>query len=111
PMIGGNKLPPVEAHASIAAAILGEYPVFLAIGIVNGPVVTTFAVGLPEIEPNNALAKIAIFAAPSRVRPAIAADKSKKNSPAPDFCKKAPNNINTNTNEAATEIGDPHKPL
>jgi len=38
-------------------------------GIVNEPVVTTFAVALPEIEPIRALATTAVFAGPPLILP------------------------------------------
>lgn len=111
PIIGGNMLPPVEAAASTAAAVVGVYPALLLTGIVKEPVVTVFAVGLPEIEPNKALAITATFADPPRDLPAMAMESLKKNSPAPAFFKKAPKSIKIKTKVAATEIGEPHNPL
>ena len=71
PMTGGMICPPVEAAVSMAAAVSGLKPVRFIIGMVNEPVVTTFAFALPMIVPVMALAKTAAFAGPPRSLPAI----------------------------------------
>lgn len=51
PITGGRIAPPVEAAASIAPARTRVNPVRIMSGMVKDPVVTTSAVGEPEIEP------------------------------------------------------------
>ena len=51
PITGGSIAPPLDAVASIAPARAAGTPIFFMIGMVNGPVVATSAVGLPEMEP------------------------------------------------------------
>ena len=50
-MTGGSNAPPADAEDSIAAARTAETPTRFISGMVIGPVVTTSAVGLPEIDP------------------------------------------------------------
>ena len=66
PMIGGINTPPVEAQASVAAAVLAENPVLRIAGIDTAPVVNTFEMTEPDIDPIKPLAKIETFAAPPR---------------------------------------------
>ena len=66
PMIGGISTPPVDAQASVAAAVRAEKPVRFIAGIETAPVVSTFEITLPDIEPMKPLAKIDTFAAPPR---------------------------------------------
>ena len=63
-MMGGMMPPPVAATAVIAPEKTLSYPACFIIGIVNEPVVTTFAVGLPLIIPKRPLVMIATFPAP-----------------------------------------------
>ncbi len=65
-MIGGIKTPPVEAQASVAAAVLAEKPVLRMAGIDTAPVVSTFEMTEPDIDPMKPLAKIDTLAAPPR---------------------------------------------
>ncbi len=51
PMTGGIIWPPVEATASTAPAKADGYPRLFISGIVNVPVVTTFATAEPDIVP------------------------------------------------------------
>ena len=51
PITGGSSAPPVEAADSIAPAWVRLVPVRIIRGMLNEPVVTTSAVGEPEIEP------------------------------------------------------------
>ena len=64
PIIGGMMPPPVAATAVTAPENVPSYPAFFIIGIVNEPVVTTFAVGLPLIMPKRPLVMIATLPAP-----------------------------------------------
>ncbi len=75
-MTGGKIRPTVEALASTAPANSGFNPIFFIMGIVKLPVVTTFAVLLPEIDPTKALAITAILAGPPRAFFMIAAENS-----------------------------------
>ena len=65
PMIGGISTPPVEAQASVAAAVWGEKPVFFIVGIETAPVDSTFEITEPDIEPMRPEAKIATSSAPA----------------------------------------------
>ena len=109
-MMGGMICPPVEAAASIPAACAGLYPSFFIIGMVNEPVVTVFAIALPEIDPIAAEAITEALAGPPRDFPAAAKDKSISIFPAPVTCKNAPNNTKLNTAPAAMPMGAPYKP-
>ena len=51
PITGGRIAPPVEAAASMAPALIRVKPVLIIRGMVKDPVVTTSAVGDPEIDP------------------------------------------------------------
>lgn len=57
--------------ASTPAAKVGVKPDFFIMGMVKAPVTITLAMGVPEMEPNRALATMEDFAAPPRVRLAI----------------------------------------
>ncbi len=59
-------------------------------GIVNVPVVTTFATALPESEPMKALATAAVLAGPPRVRPAIRLAMAMRSAPPPATSSTAP---------------------
>ena len=89
-MIGGVNIPPVEATASTAPATCGLKPIRFIKGIVNVPVVTTFAAGEPEIIPIRAEERIAVFAGPPRKRPAPAKAISTNHWPAPNVSRKLP---------------------
>ena len=84
PMTGGRSWPPREALFSTAPATWGRKPTFFMSGMVKVPVETTFAMLLPEIEPNMAEAMTATLAGPPTVRPASAMGISMKNLPIPD---------------------------
>ena len=66
PITGGASTAPVEAQASIAAAVVGRKPVRFIAGMVIAPVVRTLEITLPLIEPSNPDEKIATLAAPPR---------------------------------------------
>ena len=65
-MIGGINTPPVDAHASVAAAVLRLNPVFRIAGMDTAPVVSTLEITEPDMDPMNPDAKIDTFAAPPR---------------------------------------------
>src|SRR5699024_6119427 len=69
---GGKKYPPKEAAASTAPANVDLYPDFFIKGIVNAPVVTTFAIALPLIVPISALPTTATLAGPPEYLPSMA---------------------------------------
>ena len=66
PITGGVICPPVEAHASIAAARCGRKPARFMSGMVTVPTVITLETMFPEIEPKSDEPTIAIFAGPPR---------------------------------------------
>ena len=82
-MTGGINCPPVEATASIEAAILGGKPDFFIIGMVIIPVPATLATALPDIDPKRIDPIREILAAPPFDRPIVAVDRSEKNSDPP----------------------------
>jgi hypothetical protein len=94
PITGGRMLPPVDAATSTPPAREARYPSRRIIGIVIDPVVTTSAVGLPDMVPNSAEDTTATLAGPPGVRPASAAEMLKKNAPPPAFSRNVPNITN-----------------
>src|SRR5690554_5229016 len=94
PMIGGRKVPPIEAAGSIAPATCGLKPARFIIGSVKAPEDTVLAIALPEIEPDIAEEITATLAGPPADRPAMASGKSMKKRPAPDLCREAPKKMN-----------------
>ena len=83
PIIGGIICPLTEAATSIAPALTAGNPVFFIIGIVNVPVVTTFAIEEPLIMPVKPEAMIEAFAGPPLNFPTSAIAKLKKYFPPP----------------------------
>ena len=79
-------------------------------GMVSDPVVTVFAIALPEIDPIAADAITLALAGPPRYFPATAKDRSIINLPAPVTCRNAPNNTKLKTAPAAIPIGAPNNP-
>ncbi len=108
-MIGGMRTPPVEAHASVAAANRREKPVFCMAGIENAPVVSTLEITDPDMEPMKPEAKIATLAAPPRNLPTRLKARSLKKMPPPVFCKIAPNKINPITKAPNVRMGIPNE--
>ena len=76
PMTGGRIEPPVDAAASIAAALVLVKPVFTINGIVKEPVVTTSAVGEPDTDPYSPEDTTATFALPPTCLPTSALEIS-----------------------------------
>ncbi len=66
PITGGMICPPMLAVASTAPANTEEYPNRFISGIVNGPIVMTFAMPEPEIIPINPDEITATLAGPPR---------------------------------------------
>ena len=66
PIIGGKRTPPVDAQDSTPAAYSFSMPLFCMAGIVICPVVKTFVITLPLIDPINPLDTIATLAEPPR---------------------------------------------
>ena len=110
PIMGGSRLPPVDAATSTAPARVPEYPKRFIIGIVMNPVVTTSEVGLPETVQTSADEKTATFAGPPGVFPDINAAILKKKSPPFAFSRKVPNITKTKAYVAATLMGTPKSP-
>ena len=110
PITGGRMLPPVHAATSMPPASAPEYPSRFIIGMVIEPVVTTSAVGLPEMVPYRPEDVTAILAAPPGLLPLSAAATSKKKSPPPVRERKVPNRPNRNTYVRATLTGTPKMP-
>ena len=81
PMMGGIICPPVEAVASVAAAICGLKPAFFMIGMVKEPEATVLATEEPEIIPCSPEAATAALAGPPVNRPAARKARSLKNWP------------------------------
>ena len=77
-------------------------------GMVSVPVVNTFEVTEPDIEPIRPEANTATLAAPPRTWPRSANDISRKNRPAPVNCKVTPKSRNPTTSEAKALIGKPN---
>ena len=94
PMTGGISWPPVLAAASIAPAKNGLNPARRMSGIVNVPVVTTFATALPESEPMSALATAAVLAGPPFVCPATRSASPIRRAPPPATSRTAPKRTN-----------------
>ena len=90
PITGGINWPPVLAAASIAPAKNGRKPARFIRGIVNVPVVTTFATALPDSEPINALATAAVLAGPPRVLPATLFANAMRRAPPPAVSRTTP---------------------
>ena len=68
------------------------------------------ATALPEIEPKKAEDRLATFAGPPVVRPAIAVENSMKKRPVPSRSAKAPNRTKRKRNVADTLSGMPKMP-
>ena len=66
PMTGGMIWPPLDATASMAAAMWPGKPVLFISGIVIAPSTTTFATALPETVPKSAEETTETFAGPPR---------------------------------------------
>src|SRR5699024_528537 len=94
PITGGRTWPPVEAVDSTAPAKVRLYPSFFIIGMVNTPVETTLATADPLIEPINPEARVATFAGPPRVWPAMARATSLKSGLLPHSANIAPKRMN-----------------
>ena len=69
PITGGMICPLTEEATSTAPAFSELKPTFFINGMVNVPVVTTFAMEEPEIRPVMADATTAAFAGPPRIWP------------------------------------------
>ncbi len=110
-MTGGINCPPVEATASMAAALCAGMPARFISGMVTMPVATTLATALPEIEPNRQEPSTAILAAPPRNRPISAIEMSVKNCMPPVFCNTWPNSRKAMTMVIATLTGKPRMPV
>ena len=88
PITGGMICPPLDATASMAAAMWAGKPVRFISGMVIAPSTTTLATALPETVPNSADETTETLAGPPRYRPVaikrkigekfIAADRVKR---------------------------------
>ena len=107
PIIGGIRTPPVDAQASTPPATCGLNPILFIAGIERAPVVRTFVITLPLIEPINPDAKIATLAGPPRTYPKREKAKLRKNCPPPVYCSATPNNRNPITKPAKALVGIP----
>ena len=107
PMMGGITWPFVEAATSIAPALTAGMPIRRMTGMVNVPVVTTFAIDEPEIMPVMPEARIAALAGPPLNLPTRAKERARKYCPAPALSRRAPNSTNRNTKLTETLIGMP----
>ena len=94
PMMGGITWPFVEAATSIAPALTAGMPILRMTGMVNVPVVTTFAIDEPEIMPVMPEARIAALAGPPLNLPTRAKERARKYCPAPALSRRAPNSTN-----------------
>ena len=101
---------PEEADVSTAAANLAEKPCFLIMGMVNTPVPAILAATEPLIMPNTALATIAAWAAPLRIRPVRAVEIRIKLWPAPVCSNIAPKIKNISTVLATKPVVRPNTP-
>ena len=110
PMTGGIICPPVDATASTAPAKCGSYPTLFMRGIVNMPVVQTFATDEPETVPIRPELTTATFAGPPVDQPARESERSMMNLPSPVFSSTAPKRINIKTNVEDTSSGVPKIP-
>src|SRR6056297_842615 len=109
-MTGGNICPPHDAAASTAPANSALYTIFFISGIVNAPVVTTFATADPFIDPKSPLDTTATFAGPPLPPPAIAIAKSLKKAPIPDFERNEPKSTKRNIYVDENPIAIPNTP-
>src|SRR5699024_236193 len=110
PITGGKICPPTDAAASTAPEKLLEYPFRIIKCIYKDPVVTTFAIADPLIEPRKPLEMTATFAGPPEVCPEIAIAESLNNCPIPVRFKKAPNRTNRKIYVAETPMAVPKIP-
>ena len=109
-MIGGVNCPPLEAAASTPPANELGKPCRFIMGIVNTPVPTTLAVGLPEMVPNRALATMAEWAGPPRMRAVAATAILSSTVLAPVPSSSAPKMMKITTSEATMPTGNPNTP-
>ncbi len=107
PMMGGMSTPPVEAQASVAAAVLAEKPVLRIAGMETAPVVSTLEITEPDIDPMKPEAKIETLAAPPRYPPTSPSARSLKNCPPPVRCSTAPKRMKPITTPPKAFIGMP----
>ena len=94
PMTGGIICPPMLDVASTPPANDGEYPKRFIKGMVNCPVVTTFATPEPLIVPISPELMTDTLAGPPRVCPTVPMAKSLNNEIMPACSRKAPNKMN-----------------
>ena len=66
PITGGMICPPVDATASMAAAMCAGYPVCFMSGMLKAPLIATLATALPDTVPNSAEDTTDTLAAPPR---------------------------------------------
>src|SRR5699024_1925424 len=111
PITGGRNCPLDDAATSTPPATCGGNPTFFIKGIVNVPVVTAFAVELPEILPIIPLATTLALAGPPLYLPNPRMARSMNIFPAPVDSSIAPNSIKINTNWAEAYIGELKIPL
>ena len=77
----------------------------------KAPLVTTFAIALPDTEPIAAEATTAAFAGPPVIWPKIPKDNRAKNCPPPQDCSNWPKKMKSTTYWAITESGMPNMPV
>src|SRR5258706_3928437 len=90
PRTGGERIAPRPPAARRPPAASFPYPDFASIGYATDPIVTVVATPEPEGPPrrkdDNTTARPALVGRPPR----SAKEKSRKNFPAPEYCRNAP---------------------
>ncbi len=79
-------------------------------GMVKEPEPTVLATEEPDTVPSSALVMTATLAGPPRCLPAMALDRSMKNSPTPVFSRKAPKRMNRKMKVELAPTGAPKIP-
>ncbi|GAA2683540.1 hypothetical protein Apa02nite_000140 [Actinoplanes palleronii] len=90
PSVGGDRMAPTPAAASIPPACSGGYPARRSIGQVTAPTLTAVAVPEPETVPSRNPAATAVRPAALRDLRKAATDRSTKNRLAPERSSTAP---------------------
>lgn len=90
PSVGGERIAPTPAAASIPPARSAGYPARRRIGQVTAPMLTVVAAPEPETVPSRNPEATAVRPAAVRERRNAAADSSTKNRPAPEMSSTAP---------------------
>jgi hypothetical protein len=90
PSTGGERIAPSPPAASSPPAALASYPARFSIGYATVPIVTVVATPEPEGPPSRNDASTTERPALEVLPPRSEKEKSRKNLPAPEYCRNAP---------------------